>query len=53
MLELELEETRLESSLKTVRPFSPPQVSVTLPLHDMLQRPSVASVAAGSIVSPQ
>ncbi|KAJ4985820.1 hypothetical protein SVAN01_08718 [Stagonosporopsis vannaccii] len=39
-LDVEVEEVLSVSSLNRVRPFAPPQVSVTLALHGMLQRPS-------------
>jgi hypothetical protein len=43
----------LVSSLNSVRPLGPPHISVLLPLHGMLQRPSVAGKEFAFNVSPQ
>ena len=43
----------LKSSMKSVRPFGPPHVSVALPLHGMLQRPSVTGLERAFKVFPQ
>jgi hypothetical protein len=43
----------LVSSMKSCRPFGPPHISVALPLHGMLQRPSVTGNDFAFRVFPQ
>ena len=43
----------LVSSMKSCRPFGPPHISVALPLHGMLQRPSVTGKEFAFRVFPQ
>ena len=52
-IEEEPEELLLRSSLNSVRPLGPPQVSVLLALHGMLQRPSVTGRELVFNVLPQ
>lgn len=52
-VEDELEELLLKSSLNSVKPLPPPQISVVLPLHGMLQRLSVTGRELAFSVFPQ
>jgi hypothetical protein len=47
------EELMLVSSMKSVSPLGPPQISVVLPLQGMLQRPSVTGKEFAFSVFPQ